>query len=628
MSQNQDGFWKQKLYQLFVQYGITKIVFQSSNNYVNDSEAYQSNLTVEIDTEETSGLTNSISVPVKPRMLYVYSKNGDKTEFVNDLALRPKMLTFNLDTNKLNETGYQVVYENLKKHLEQKERDESQGELMKLAQQINQQLSKSFYKDVKMVVYLKQLDKDGRKIAETTVKTDYKNPQYDIKLNITLDAGGKPTIKHVVSDDYLKEYVNRWEQEAKARGMNVSIDNLRQQVIHDFESEEAEQTFYKAFIQDTKAVFNSSIGGYVEAVQATQKVTKHIWDEGTINRGIWHSRGDDAQEHKQWPEYMHMQPVLGGATDGVVDEIVGIPLACKSIYEIATDDEKKQAFAQVFTKEGFANLLEGLESQAKGILDDPQRQQHFGGQTTISIASMFVGTGAVTKLGKLDELGELVEIAAKKGDEFVEGATTLSKIDELKKLARHLEGEKVFDDLVKEFDASTIENRLDDLINEAKSIDKAKRADFWKNARKFIIRGNKFNDIVRAIKPPKYKFHEVTIEHPTLKYLDGPNKGKPKRFRLDSYTHGKYIVSRKATDFDRIKPETFRSYLDELLNKYPPGAKIKSVAEDNAIYDKLLKGELIMEVPLSNKTSKRLKEFESIMKEEKYKHIKLVFEKE
>ena len=97
---------------------------------------------------------------------------------------------------------------------------------------------------------------------------------------------------------------------------------------------------------------------------------------------------------------------------------------------------------------------------------------------------------------------------------------------------------------------------------------------------------------------------------------------------MDSYTHGEYIVSRKATDFDQIKPETFRSYLDELLKKYSPGAKIKSTAKNNMIYDEILSGELIMEVPLSNKTSRRLKEFELIMKEEKYKHIKLVFEKE
>ena len=108
--------------------------------------------------------------------------------------------------------------------------------------------------------------------------------------------------------------------------------------------------------------------------------------------------------------------------------------------------------------------------------------------------------------------------------------------------------------------------------------------------------------------------------------MDGPNKGKPQRIRLDSYTHKKHIVSRKATDFDQIKPETFKSHLDELLNKYLPGAKI--VAVDEKIRNLTLKGELIMEVPLSNKTSKRLKEFEKIMQEDKYKQIKLVFEKE
>lgn len=80
-------------------------------------------------------------------------------------------------------------------------------------------------------------------------------------------------------------------------------------------------------------------------------------------------------------------------------------------------------------------------------------------------------------------------------------------------------------------------------------------------------------------------------------------------------------MSRKATDFDRIKPEAFRGYLDELFKKYPPGAKI--LASDKEIQGKLLKGKHKIEIPASNQSSKRLKEFESIAK--KY-DIEIVFE--
>ncbi|PPF11487.1 T7SS effector LXG polymorphic toxin [Rathayibacter rathayi] len=62
---------------------------------------------------------------------------------------------------------------------------------------------------------------------------------------------------------------------------------------------------------------------------------------------------------------------------------------------------------------------------------------------------------------------------------------------------------------------------------------------------------------------------------------------------LDSYIPGKEIVSRKNTQFAGIRLETGQQYIDEMLNKYPPGAPIKSGG--------LLDGDLILEVPVQNK---------------------------
>ncbi|PPG74786.1 T7SS effector LXG polymorphic toxin [Rathayibacter rathayi] len=62
---------------------------------------------------------------------------------------------------------------------------------------------------------------------------------------------------------------------------------------------------------------------------------------------------------------------------------------------------------------------------------------------------------------------------------------------------------------------------------------------------------------------------------------------------LDSYIPGKEIVSRKNTQFADIRLETGQQYIDEMLNKYPPGAPIKSGG--------LLDGDLILEVPVQNK---------------------------
>ncbi|PVE96729.1 MULTISPECIES: hypothetical protein [unclassified Microbacterium] len=61
--------------------------------------------------------------------------------------------------------------------------------------------------------------------------------------------------------------------------------------------------------------------------------------------------------------------------------------------------------------------------------------------------------------------------------------------------------------------------------------------------------------------------------------------------RLDSYLPGEEIVSRKNTQLDSVRPETANSYIDELLNKYPPGTPIAGSPD-------VLSGQPVLEVPV------------------------------
>jgi len=70
--------------------------------------------------------------------------------------------------------------------------------------------------------------------------------------------------------------------------------------------------------------------------------------------------------------------------------------------------------------------------------------------------------------------------------------------------------------------------------------------------------------------------------------------------RLDSYDpDAGEIISRKATDLNKIIEETYRGYLSEFSQKYSGGTKNMSNA-----YPKLdgqeLKGQYIVEIPASN----------------------------
>jgi hypothetical protein len=90
---------------------------------------------------------------------------------------------------------------------------------------------------------------------------------------------------------------------------------------------------------------------------------------------------------------------------------------------------------------------------------------------------------------------------------------------------------------------------------------------------------------------------------------------------LDGYNPStKEIVSRKATSFEDITEETFVKYLNELKTKYAPPRKI-TTKKQGAIYDDIrntdlpMDGNLILEVPESNRYFTDIQRYEQIAKD-------------
>ncbi|MEC2077220.1 hypothetical protein [Metabacillus fastidiosus] len=126
----------------------------------------------------------------------------------------------------------------------------------------------------------------------------------------------------------------------------------------------------------------------------------------------------------------------------------------------------------------------------------------------------------------------------------------------------------------------------------------------WKAARDYwlndspMARGNKFNKTVR--KRRIYNYHEIHLEN-----------GK----RLDSYDPiAKEIISRKAIDLDMIDEKTYRTYLKEMDQKYSVGTKIRSNRRPE-LDGRKLEGELILEIPASNKNLPNIERYKQIAKE-------------
>ena len=126
----------------------------------------------------------------------------------------------------------------------------------------------------------------------------------------------------------------------------------------------------------------------------------------------------------------------------------------------------------------------------------------------------------------------------------------------------------------------------------------------WKDVHDYLLydspmaRGNAFNKT--ASEKGWYPYNEIHLEN-----------GK----RLDSYDPVKgEIVSRKATDLEMIQMNTFERYLKELRDKYPSGTKIRSNT-NRQIDGQELHGRQILEIPASNKTFDKIKEYEALARD-------------
>ena len=269
-------------------------------------------------------------------------------------------------------------------------------------------LQNPFYADVKLWVTIISADSAQRAVLPAGPRP---GDTADLALEIRLTPAGGAEIAIRASDGYLAEYVGPLQREADVRGIAVDVEALRRQTLADLESSATARTLWEELAQRIRATLSARVATLTEALLATQKIARHVWAEGRINRSVWYSQ--DA-EHREWPAYAQLPPAVGGAADGAIDEIVGIPMAIKGLYGLVSDPAQREALGRLFSPEGLGALWATLRQEADSVVGDPERGAHFVAQTAVQVAAMAIPGGALGKGGKLAEtIGEAAQAVHK-----------------------------------------------------------------------------------------------------------------------------------------------------------------------------------------------------------------------
>ena len=335
----------------------------------------------------------------------------------------------------------------------------------------------------------------------------------------------------------------------------------------------------------------------LEAVGALYDIGKDIINTGAMPEKIWdqgrRSGTPDAAAKAAYDKSPFSSPALiGGGINQLIDELTGAVQLVKTGIEIVRHPKESVKGLWNSIKSVDADKIKKLLTSATGISEynaGGDRALHQGGKHAVQMAMFAFGAiKGITKGKELIENGGDVNKLVKVSDDLdADGSVKIRNFDQhvsdniYKSVANGEYTHEMAETIIQE--TAEAERRLSKKLT-------------WPEVQALFKRGNDFNAKARTATPPWYNYHEVTIEHPTLKNADG----SARRFRLDSYNHGSEIVSRKATDLANIQQSTFEGYLKELVNKYPNGAKIVTPGSAPVINGQLLSGNFKLEIPASN----------------------------
>jgi len=230
------------------------------------------------------------------------------------------------------------------------------------------------------------------------------------------------------------------------------------------------------------------------------------------------------------------------------------------------------------TKQALPYVEEGLSTAANAVLSFGNAMRHHGdddaallgggllaaGGAIVGAAGLpldATGIGAIAGGAELNAAG--IAMMGAGGTLMGGGASDLAKHASTDDAEKPLPTDQVKNATAPKTDQERVED-LNKQIAELKKTDPG-------NWRIKALEGQKFNFENHG----RYPENEVRLENGKI---------------LDSYKPRKEIVSRKFTQLSDIKPETAKSYINEIDSKYAPGEGIKGGGE--------LAGDEILEVPV------------------------------
>jgi hypothetical protein len=234
-------------------------------------------------------------------------------------------------------------------------------ELLTIAERVN---ATDFFKEVSSLIHIK--DQSGNVLEQLRL-----NESDELLIEIIVNNAGSISFTHALCEDYLNEFLPIWEEEALKRGLDVSVSKLREEIVTDYT--------YLIF-PDLKV---EDVAQVLEGLYTLQLLTKFILKNGKLPEGFWYPLDSNFDV---WRLYFSIHPIMAGILDGYIDEIISLPDAFVTLYELLTSDTKQAEIMAKFTAVKVCTDLIELYQNEDHL--DEHKSQHRAGVAFISVGAM------------------------------------------------------------------------------------------------------------------------------------------------------------------------------------------------------------------------------------------------
>ncbi len=193
----------------------------------------------------------------------------------------------------------------------------------------------------------------------------------EIEVEIIIEGDKVVDYQFYIKNNYLSEDLNFITYEIEQRGMTNSIEEIRLRIIDEFK-------YLSISSLEVKDVLN-----FTKALLFFEKVTKFIFKNLKIPKGLWHSKSLDEEN---WQNYLHIKPKTAGLLDGLIDEITPIATSIFYIYELCFVDGREEQILNVLESDLYYNLKLEYEDE---FPDDDEERSHKAMQTIISVSALY-----------------------------------------------------------------------------------------------------------------------------------------------------------------------------------------------------------------------------------------------